>query len=269
MVPLLQLFFLMPLIKPITNHVNGNSLSPPTTHSKHSLFSQTYMLVRKTDHRLAANAALETVRPFLHGFYQKSVIQSSGDSNKWTESRNTKDTLSEKTSHTDITGSRGIFLLSPKNRVKRGPTQNVIIPQYAAGKEKETADETELMTEEPVAELEEKGLSTVGSSDMIKPREIGFVGSSTEALTSLDKRHTQYKFSTSSVQVQSAYSVLASLSTVQTNPTINPSFGTSPSTTSPPNEKPLSTSSRISQLDAYSTELEIGRVYVVMLHSPK
>lgn len=264
MVPLLQLFFLMPLIKPITNHVHGNSLSPPTTHSKHSLFSQTYMLVRKTDHRLAANAALETVRPFFHGFYQKSVIKSSGDSNKWTETRNTKDTLSEKTSHTDKTGSRGIFLLSPKNRVKRGPTQNVIIPQDAAGKEKETADETKSMTEEPVAEFEEQGLSTVGSGNMLIPREIGFVGSSTEALTSLDKRHTLYR-----PQVQSAYSVLASLATVQTNLTINPSLGTSPSTTSPPNEKPLSSSSRISQLDANSTELEIGRVYVVMLHSPK
>lgn len=253
MVPLLQLFFLMPLIKTITNHVHGNSLSSPTNHSNHSLFSQTYMLVRKTDHRLAANAALETVRPFLHGFYQKSVIKSSGDSNEWTENRNTEDTLSEKTSHTDITGSRGIFL--PKNRVKRGPTQNAIIPQDAAGKEKETADETESMTEEPVAEFEEKDLSTVGSGEMLIPREIGFVGSSTEAITSLDKRHTQYR-----PQVQTAYSVLASLATVQTNPTINPSHGTSPSTTSPPNEKPVSTSSRISKLDANRTELEIGRV---------
>lgn len=255
MVPLLQLFFLMPLIKPITNHVHGNFLSSPTTHSNHSQFSQTYMLVRKTDHRLAANAALETVRPFLHGFYQKSVIKSSGDSNEWTESRNTGDTLSEKKSHTDITGSRGIFLLSPKNRVKRGPSQNAIIPQDAAGKENETVDETESMTEEPVAEFEEKDLSAVGSGDMLIPREIGFVGASTEAITSLDKRHTQYR-----LQVQTAYSVLASLATVQTNPTINPSLGTNPSTTSPPNEKPVSTSSRINQLDANRTELEIGRV---------
>ncbi len=111
------------------------------------------------------------------------------------------------------------------------------------------------MTEEPVADFEEKGLSTVGSGDMLIPREIGFVGSSTEALTYLDKRHTQYR-----QQVQ-FYSVLASLATVQTNPTINPSLGTSPSTTSPPNEKPLS--SRISLLDANSTELEIGRVYFI------
>ncbi|XP_016140673.1 proline-rich transmembrane protein 3-like [Sinocyclocheilus grahami] len=253
MVPLLQLFLLVPLIKPITNHVHGISLSSPTTHSNHSLFSHTYMFVRKTDHRLAANAALETVRPFLHGFYQKSVIKSSGDSNEWTESRNTEDTLSENTSHTDITGSRGIFLLSPKNRFKRGPTQNARIPQDAAGKEKETADETESMTEEPVAEFEEKDLSTVRSGDMLIPREMGFVGSSTEAISSLDKKHTQYR-----PQVQTAYSVLASLATVQTNPTINPSLGKG-STTSPPIEKPVSTSRSISQLDANRTELEIGR----------
>ncbi|XP_042586281.1 proline-rich transmembrane protein 3-like [Cyprinus carpio] len=258
MVPLLQLFFLMPLIKPITNHVHGNSLYSPTSHSNHSLFSQTYMLVRKTDHRLAANSALETVRPFLHGFYQKSVFKSSGDSNKWTESRNTEDTLSEKTSHTDRTGSRGLFLLSPKNRVKRGPTQNAITPQDAAGKEKETADETESMTEEPVTEWEEKDLSTVGSGDMLIPRETGFVGSSTEAITSLDKKHTHYR-----LQIQTAYSVLA---TVQTNPTINLSLGISPSATSPPNEKPVSTSSRTSQLDTNRTELEIGRLGITTPH---
>ncbi|XP_016348305.1 proline-rich transmembrane protein 3-like [Sinocyclocheilus anshuiensis] len=242
MVPLLQLFLLMPLIKPITNHVHGNSLSPLTTHSNHSLFSD--VLVRKTDHRLGANAVLETVKPFLHGFYQKSVIKSSGDSNEWTESRNTEDTLSEKTSHTDITGSRSTFLLSPKNRVKRGSTQNVI-PQNAAGKEKETADNTE---------FEEKDLSTVGPGDMLKPRETGFVRSSTEALTSLDKQHTQYR-----LQVQTVHSVLASLATVQINPTINSSLQTSPSTTSPLNENAVDTRSRMIQLDANRTRLEIGR----------
>ncbi|XP_042618852.1 proline-rich transmembrane protein 3-like [Cyprinus carpio] len=246
MLPLLQLFLLMPLIKPITNHVHGNSLSPLTTHSNHSLFSQTDVLVRKTDHRLEANAKLETVRPFLHGFYQKSVIKSSGDSNEWTESRSTEDTLSAKRSHTNISGSRGTFLLSLKNRVKRGPTQNIILPQNAVGKEKETADKTE---------FEEKDLSTVGPGDMLKPRETGFVRSSTEAITSLDKKYTQYR-----LQVQTAHSVLASLATVQINPSINSSLQTSPYTTSPPNENPVYTTRRMSQLDANRTRLEIGRL---------
>ncbi|XP_026126416.1 proline-rich transmembrane protein 3-like [Carassius auratus] len=252
MVPLLQLFFLLPLIKPITNHVHGNAISSPTTHSNHSLFSQTYLLFRKIEHRSAANAALETARPFLHGFYQKSVIKSSEDPNEWNESGNTEETLSEKTLHTDITGLRGIFLLSPK-RVKRGPTQNAIMLQDAAGKEKETADETESMTEGPVTEFEEKDLSTAGSGDMLTPREIGFIGSSTEAISSFDKKHTQYR-----PQVQT--SVLAILATVQTNPTFKRSLLTSPSTISPPNEMPVSTSSRISRLDSNMTELEIVRL---------
>ncbi|XP_073675698.1 uncharacterized protein [Garra rufa] len=239
MVPLLQLFLLMTLIKPITNHVHGNSLSPLTTHSNHSLFPQTYVLVRKTGHKLEAN-----------GFYQKSVIKSSGDSNGWTEGRNTEDTFSAKTSHTDITGSRSKFLSSPK-RVRRGPTQNVILSQNAA--EKETADES--VTDESLTEFEEKDLLAVGSGDMLIPVETGFVGSSAEAITSLDKKHAQYR-----PNVQTAHSVLASLGTVKINPTINSSLQTSPSTISPLNEKPVSTSSSMSQLDANRTQLEIGRL---------
>ncbi|KAI2661237.1 Proline-rich transmembrane protein 3 [Labeo rohita] len=251
MVPLLQLFLLMPLIKPVTNHVHGNSRFPLTTHSNHSLFSQTYVLVRKTGYKLEASATLETVRPFLHGFDRKSVIKS-GNSNEWTEGRNTKDTLSAKMLHTDITGSRSTFLLSPKNRVKRGPTQNVILSQNADGKENKTADETQSVTDEPLTEFEEKDLSTVGSGDMLIPGETAFVGSITKTIISLDKKHSQYR-----PHVQTAHSVLASLGTVQTNPTINSSLQTSPSTTSPPNEKPVSTPSRMSQLDTNRTQLEI------------
>ncbi|XP_026118240.1 proline-rich transmembrane protein 3-like isoform X2 [Carassius auratus] len=256
MVYLVQLFLLMPLIKPITNHVHGNSLSPLTTHSNHSLFSQTDVLVRKTDLRLEANTKLETVRPILHGFYKKSVIKSSGDSNEWTDSRNTEDTLSAKRLHTNITGSRGIFLLSTKNRTKRDPTQNVILPQTNARNEKETADKTE---------FEEKDLSTVGPGDMLIPRETGhWSRSSTEAITPLDKEHTQYR-----LQVQTAQSVLASLATVQIHSSINSSLQASPSATSPPNENPVYTTGRMSQLDANRTRLEIGRLGTPAKIQPK
>lgn len=252
MVPLLQLFLLLPLIHPFISHVHGNFLSPMTTHSNHSLFSycskkQTYVLVKKTDQKLSANAAL-VVRPFLHGFYGKSLIKSIGDSNEWTESRNTEDIFLAKTSHTE-TGSRGTFLVSHKDRVKRGSTQNVMLPQDASGKEKETVNETNTMRDDPVAEFKEKDLSSVGSGD----EENGFVRSSTEAIASLGEEHAQNR-----PQVQTAHSVLASLATVHTNPTINPSQQTSPSATAPPNEKLLSTSNGIRQLDGNRTRLEIG-----------
>lgn len=259
MVPSLQLFLLLPLFHPIISHVHENSLSPLTTHSNHSLFSccskkQTYVLVKKSDHRLTSNAALEVVRPFLRGFYGKSVMKSIGDSNEWTESRNTEDIFSAKTSHTEITGSRGKFVVSHNDRVKRGSTQNVILPQDAAGKEKETVGETESMT---FTEFKEKDLSSVGSGDVVIPEENGFVRLSTEAITYLGGEHAQNR-----PQVQTAHSVLASLATVHTNPTINPSLQTSPSATAPPNEKPVSTSNGMRQLDSNRTRLEIGIVQI-------
>lgn len=260
MVPPLQLFLLLPIIHPIISHVHENSLSPLTTHSNHSLFSycskkQTYVLVKKTDHRLTANAALEVVRPFLRGFYGKSFMKSLGHSNEWTESRNTEDIFSAKMSHTEITGSRVKFVVSHKDRVKRGSTQNVILSQDAAGKEEETVDETESVTDDTFTEFKDKDLSSVGSGDVVIPEENGFVRVSTEAITYLGGEHAQNR-----PQVQTAHSVLASLDTVHTNPTINPSLQTSPSATAPPNEKPVSTSNGMSQLDGNKTRLEIGIV---------
>jgi len=259
MVPPLQLFLLLPLIHPIISHVHENSLSL-TTHSNHSLFSycskkQTCVLVKKTDHRLTANAALEVVRPFLRGFYGKSFMKSIGDSNEWTESRNTEDIFSSKTSHTEITGSRGKFVVSHKDRVKRGSTQNIILPQDAALKEKETVDETESMTDETFTEFKEKDLSSVGSGDVVIPEENGFVRLSTKTIKYLGGEHAQNR-----PQVQTAHSVLASLASVHKNPTINPSLQTRPSATAPPNEKPVSTSNRMIQLDGNRTRLEIGIV---------
>lgn len=213
------------------------------------------MLVKKSDHRLTANAALEVVRPFPRGFYGKSLMKSIGDSNEWTESRNTEDIFSTKTAHTEITGSRGKFVVSHKDRVKRGSTQNVILPQDAAGKEKETVDES--MTDDTFTEFKEKDLSSVGSGDVVIPEENGFVRLSTEAITYLGGEHAQNR-----PQVQTAHSVLASLATVHTNPTINPSLQTSPSATAPPNEKPVSTSNGMRQLDGNRTRLEIGIVQI-------
>lgn len=257
MVPLLQLLLLLPLFHPIISHVHGNFLSP-LTNSNHSLFSycskkQTYVLVKKNDHKLTANAAL-VFSPFLRGFYGKSLIKSIGDSNEWTESRNTEDIFSTKTSHTE-TGSRGTFLVSRKDRVKRGSTQNAVLPQDAAGKEKETVNGS--MTDEPVAEFKEKDLSSVGSGDVVITEEIGFVRSSTEAIASLGEEHAQNR-----PQVHTAHSVVASLTTVHTNPTVNPSLQTSPSATAPPNEKPVSTSNGMRQLDGNRTQMEIGIIQI-------
>ncbi|KAK7146439.1 hypothetical protein R3I93_014016 [Phoxinus phoxinus] len=250
MVPPLQLFLLLPLIHPIISHVHENSLSPLTTHSNHSLFSY---CSKKPDHRLTANAALEVFRPFLRGFYGKSFMKSIGHSNEWTESRKTEDIFSAKTSHTEITGSRSKFVVSHKDRVKRGSTQNVILPQDAAGKENETVDETESMTDDTFTEFKEKDLSSVGSDDVVIPEKNGFARLSTEDIPYLGGEHAQNR-----QQVQTAHSVLASLATVHTNPTINPSLQTSPSATAPPNDKPVSTSNGMRQLDSNRTRLEIG-----------
>ncbi|XP_077080667.1 uncharacterized protein LOC143733024 isoform X2 [Siphateles boraxobius] len=180
-------------------------------------------------------------------------MKSIGNSNEWTESRNTEDIFSAKRSHTEVTGSRGKFVVSHKDRVKRGATQNVILPQDAARKEKETVDETESMTDDTFTEFKEKDLSYVGSGDVVIPEENGLIRLSTEAITYLGGEYAQKR-----PQVQTAHSVLASLATVHTNPTINPSLQTSPSATAPPNEKPLSTSNEMRQLDGNKTRLEIG-----------
>ncbi|XP_051526102.1 proline-rich transmembrane protein 4 [Myxocyprinus asiaticus] len=280
MVPLLQFFLFLPLIQPITNHVHGNSLSPPTVPSKsvsYSLKSRTDAAVKKNYHGFAGNAALEMFRPFLgigntkHIFYGKNVIKQSGSPNERVERIKTGDTLSRKTE------SRVQLLVSPKNRVKRQPIHTDMLPKDAANNTEPKSHSTEWpianhsadfslfqgsesTKDNPETEFKETDWSTVGSGDMLIAAEIGFIGSSTDAVRSTGKENAQY-----GPQVQNAYSVLASVVTAHTDPTVNPSRHTRPLVPAPANEKNASrsdfqaTSNRTNHWDANGTQLEIGR----------
>ncbi|XP_056319229.1 proline-rich transmembrane protein 3 [Danio aesculapii] len=241
MVLLLQLFFLLPL-----SHVCGNFHSPLTTHSNHK---QTHVIVRKTDHALAASAGLEVSRPFLQGFYGKSFITSSRVSNQRTE-KNPEDSLSAKIPHSSINGSKGQIFISPKNRVKRGPKQNATLPQEE--KEKETKDVMK-STDYTVTDVKKKDLSTVVSDDVTIADKIPFVGSTPETLTTPSKT-IQYR-----PEGQTAHGVLDSLTTAPTNPTFNTSLQTNLSATVAHNEKVTSTTNRMIQLDANRTLSEKDR----------
>lgn len=237
MVFLLQLFFLLPL-----SHVCGNSHSLLTTHSNHK---QTHVIVKKTDHALAASAGLEVSRPFLHGFYGKGFITPSRVSNQRTE-RHPEDTLSAEIPHSSINGSKGQIFISPKNRIKRGPNQN------ASQEEQETNDVIKSSTDDTVIDVK-KDLSTVGSDDVTIAEKIALVGSSTENITSPSK-NAQYR-----PQSQTAHGVLESLTTAPTNPTFNTSLQTNLSATVARNEKLTSTTNRMIQLNANRTLLEKDR----------
>ncbi|XP_051965023.1 proline-rich transmembrane protein 3 [Xyrauchen texanus] len=264
MVPLLQLFLLLPLIQPITNHVHGNTLSPPTVTSKsvsYKLKSWTDSPVKKKYHGFAGNAAFEIFRPFLgigntkHLLYGKSFIKQSGSPNE----------------------SRVQLLVSPKNRVQRQPNHTDMLPKDAANNADPKSNSTEWlianqsadisifqgsesMKDNPVTEFKETDLSTVGSGDVLIAAEVGFIGSSTETVRSTGKENAQY-----GPQVLNAYSVLASVITAHTEPTVNPSRQIRPLLTAPANEKTASrsdfqgTSNRTSHWDANGTRLEIGR----------
>ncbi|KAI7797419.1 proline-rich transmembrane protein 3 [Triplophysa rosa] len=254
MVPLLKLFLLLHLIQPIRN---GNSSSPLSNYPKqHLVFyhakSQTVASIKRKDHGLAGNVALEIVRPLQSHSNGKSSIKSS---NERTERKNIADILSAKPSHNGIHESR-VKLLSPKSRVRRRPTHTDKLPQDSVDTGTLRSHSTEPpFTNQSINVILKTGLEfknadwlTTGSGDVFIPEEFDFMRSPTNA-------HAQYR-----PHAQTAFSVPAGGDEARTDPTVNPSFQTSPpaSTAANTNDDVQTSSSRMDQWDINRTRLETG-----------
>lgn len=257
MVPLLKVFLLLHLIQPIRNYGHGN-------HSKHHLVfyrakSLTEASIKRKDHGLAGNVALEIDRPSIVSHSNgKTSIKSMGGLNEQTESKNIADKLSTKPSYNGIHESRFKFL-SPKNRVRRRPTHADKLPQdlvdTAAVRNLSTEPPftnqsidilpktgLESFTDGPVIEFKNPVWLTAGSGDAFIPEEIDLMRSTTDA-------HAQYR---PHVQTGGAKA--------HTEPTVNPSLQTSPSarTLAYKNDDVQATSNRMAQWDVNRTGLERG-----------
>lgn len=251
MVPLLKLFLLLHLIQPIRNDDHGNSHFPLSNHPKHHLVfhrakSQTEASIKRRDHGLAGIVALEIVRPLPSHSNGKRFIKSL---NERTERKNIADILSAKPIHNGIYESR-VRLLSPKSRVRRRHTHTDKLPQDSVDTVALRSHSTEPpFTNHSVAILLKTGVEfknadwlTTGSGDVFITEEIDLMRSPTDA-------HAQYR-----PHVQTAFSE------AHTDPTVNPSFQTSPPASTPANKNGVQTSSsRMAQWDINRTRLETGR----------
>lgn len=209
---------------------------------------------------MAGNVALEIDRPLIVSHSTgKTSIKSMGGLSEQTESKNTPDKLSAKPSHNGIHESRLKFL-SPKNRVRRRPTQTDKIPQdlvdAVALRNLSTEPSftilpktgVESLLDGPVTELKNTDWLTAGSGDVFIPEEIVLMRSTTDA-------HAQYR-----PHDQTTFSVLADGAKAHTEPTVNPSFQTSPPTRTPAhkNDDVQAMSNRMAQRDINRTGLERG-----------
>ncbi|XP_056586050.1 uncharacterized protein LOC130407296 [Triplophysa dalaica] len=251
MVPLLTLFLLLHLIQPIRNE---NSLSPPSNHPKHHLVfyhakSQTEASNKRKDHGHAGNVALEIVRPLQSHSNGKRSVKSS---NERTERKNIADILSAKPSHNGF-----LHYFSPKSRVRRRPTHTDKLPQDSVdtgtprshSTEPPFTDQSDNVILKTGLEFKNADWLTTGSGDVYIPEEFDLMRSPTNA-------HAQYR-----PHIQTAFSVPAIGAQTHKDPTVNPSFQTSPSasTAANINDDVQTSSSRMGQWDINRTRLETGR----------
>lgn len=201
------------------------------------------------DHGQAGNVALEIVRPLQSHSNGKRSVKSS---NERTEHKNIADILSAKPSHNGF-----LHYFSPKSRVRRRPTHTEKLPQDSVDTGTPRSHSTEPpFTNQSVNVILKTGLEfknadwlTTGSGDVYTPEEFDLMRSPTNA-------HAQYR-----PHVQTAFSVPAIGAQTHKDPTVNPSFQTSPSasTAANINDDVQTASSRMGQWDINRTRLETGR----------